>query len=256
MNASELFELLAAKTWRSLERFSRNRIHLGEDAITSNNLDTLAAAAPGCVFLEDTRATESTKGCDFELWIGSDALGWTRYAVQAKKINFASGHYRSLGHLVAKVPQIDILERYAAAYRALPIYCFYNNSAAHYSWNCLLQNRPEQLGCSVAPSSVVREALSIRGARNFAHIHGNVATLPWRCLVRCPNLFGSTAHGHPGWPPLNRFWYERLPPSVQMMRGGSAIADIGEDDDALASRQLELRPGWIGIVDVALRDDA
>ncbi len=164
MKPYEFFEMLAGATWRSIERFSRNRIHLGEDAITSINLDALAMAAPSCVLYEDTRVTESTKGCDFELWIGSDSEGWRRYAVQAKKID-SSGRYASLGHKVGGTPQIDILEKYATANRALPIYCFYNNSQKPFSWNCPLPTQREQLGCSVAPSQVVRDALSRRGGR-------------------------------------------------------------------------------------------
>ena len=132
MKPHELFEVLAGKTWHSIDRFTRNRIHLGEDAITSNNLDALTSASPACVFIEDTRALESTKGCDFELWIGSLHVGWRRYAVQAKKIQASSSRYASLAHKVAGVPQIDILDTYAGANRALAIYCFYNYSTKSY----------------------------------------------------------------------------------------------------------------------------
>lgn len=184
MQPYELFEVLAEKTWRSIERFSRNSIHLGEDAITSLNLDALASARPAFVFAEDTRSDESTKGCDFEMWIGSDSVGWRRYAVQAKKLQISSGRYTSLAHEVGGTPQIDILESYAAANRALPIYCFYNRSNKAYQWNCSLPNCAEQLGCSVTPLGVARSALAKHGGRNFSFVHAQVETLPWRCLVR------------------------------------------------------------------------
>jgi hypothetical protein len=70
MEPYELFEVLASKTWRSIERFSRRQIHLGEDAITSHNLDSLESAEPQCTFVEDTRVDESS--------CGSKGIGHTR----------------------------------------------------------------------------------------------------------------------------------------------------------------------------------
>lgn len=256
MKAHELFEVLAGKTWRSIERFSRNRIHLGEDAITSNNLDTLASAAPSCIFFEDTRATESTKGCDFELWIGSDALGWRRYAVQAKKIQISSSRYSALNHHVSGVPQIDILDAYAKANRAAPIYCFYNHSTQPHKWNCPLPKQVEQLGCSVTPSSVVRAALAKRGARNFSHIHKQPATLPWRCLVRCPDLLSGRGLGHSSWPAPDSFSHRELPTVLQRIRQGS-LSDqhSSEAYESLFNTNHEKRPGWVGLVDVSANNN-
>lgn len=250
MKPFELFEVLAGKTWRSIDRFSRNRIHLGEDAITSNNLDALASAAPSCVFIEDTRAQESTKGCDFELWIGSDHLGWRRYAVQAKKIHASSSRYGSLAHEVAGTPQIDILDAYASANRAFPIYCFYNHSTKPYVWNCNLPVEQEQLGCSVTPSSVVRAAIGKHGARNFTYIHSQSATLPWRCVLRCPNFTARTRSSHPGWAGLAECFYGRLPASLQRIRMQGGQFSF-EDQPEVFSSNSHLRPEWIGIVDVS-----
>lgn len=89
MRAVELFELLAATTWRTIHRASRNRISFGEDAITSINLNAIASLND-CVVVEDSRVDEAHKGCDFEMWIGSHANGWKRYAVQAKKITIST----------------------------------------------------------------------------------------------------------------------------------------------------------------------
>jgi hypothetical protein len=249
MKPFELFEVLAGKTWRSIDRFSRNRIHLGEDAITSNNLDALASAAPSCIFIEDTRAQESTKGCDFELWIGSAYLGWRRYAVQAKKIQASSGRYSCLAHQVAGIRQIDILDAYARANRAFPTYCFYNHSIKGYKWNC---NRPvevEQLGCSVTPSSIVRAALAKHGARNFTYMHSQPATLPWRCLLRCPNFIARAPLAHPGWSGLADCVYPSLPAALQHVRLQGGPFSF-QDQPELFSSNSHLRPQWIGIVDV------
>jgi hypothetical protein len=250
MKPYELFEVLAGKTWRSIERFSRNRIHLGEDAITSNNLDALASAGPACVFIEDTRAQESTKGCDFELWIGSSYMGWRRYAVQAKKIHVSSSRYASLAHEVGGVPQIDILDAYASANRALPIYCFYNHSTKPYKWNCSLSPELEQLGCSVTPSFVVRKAIAKHGARNFTHMHSQQETLPWRCLLRCPSFVSKSASGHAGWPSLADSFYPQLPAPLQRLRAQPGRISF-EDQPDLFNSNNRFRPQWIGIVDVA-----
>ena len=250
MKPYELFEILSGKTWRSIERFNRNRIHLGEDAITSNNLDALASAGPACVFIEDTRATESTKGCDFELWIGSSYLGWRRYAVQAKKIQVSSSRYGSLTHQVAGTPQIDILDKYAKANKAAAIYCFYNYSLQPYKWNCNLPCEIEQLGCSVTPSSIVRAAIKKHGARNFEHIHSQTETLPWRCLVRCPNFTSKASLSHSGWPKLDEYLHKELPKSLNLLRTqGGRISFEGQSD--LFSSEIPTRPEWIGIIDVS-----
>ncbi|MDM0010894.1 hypothetical protein QTH87_00450 [Variovorax sp. J22P168] len=249
MKPYELFEVLAGKTWRSIERFSRNRIHLGEDAITSNNLDALASAGPACVFLEDTRAQESTKGCDFELWIGSSYLGWRRYAVQAKKIQVSSSRYASLAHEVSGVLQIDILDAYAGANRALALYCFYNHSTKPYNWNCNLAPELEQLGCSVTPSRVVRAAIAKHGARNYTHLHSQPETLPWRCLLRCPNFVSKGAPGHSGWPSLAENFYPQLPAALQRLRAQGGKISF-EDLPELFNSNIQFRPQWVGVVDV------
>lgn len=193
MHPSALLELLASTTWRTINRSARNRIQYGEDEITSVNLNALASSPDQTVVVEDTRVDEATKGCDFEFWIGSDHLGWARYAIQAKKISLPTSSYSKLGHKVGSSLQVDVLDSYAVANRAAPLYCFYNYSTKDHGWNCNLPKESEQLGCSVTPSSVVRAHLSIRGARSFQAIHANKATLPWRCLVRCPLIAGFPA---------------------------------------------------------------
>lgn len=250
MTAYELFEKLALVTWRSISLCHSKQIRLGEDAVTSTNLINLAVKGPASIAVEDTRPNESTKGCDFELWIGSDRFGWSRYAVQAKKIDVNSSRYPSLAHMVGGAAQIDILDAYAKANSAAAIYCFYNYSTEKHGWNCNLPRDTEQLGCSVTPSSVVRKAITTRGARSFTAIHSRAETLPWRCLVRCPHLVPSGAPGHRGWPAPRSFRHERLPEILQVLRrerSSKAILDLGE----VVSRDLSLRPEWIAVIDIS-----
>ena len=66
MIAHELFELLAATTWRTIDRASGRRILFGEDAITSVNLLMLADGKNGTYAVEDTRVNEKNgvKSCN------------------------------------------------------------------------------------------------------------------------------------------------------------------------------------------------
>jgi hypothetical protein len=252
MNAVELLEILARSTWRTLDRSHRRRVLFGEDAVTSINLNAIASLR-STVVAEDTRANEATRGCDFELWIGNDPNGWRRHAVQAKKLTVSSSRYSTLGHVVGGTKQIDILDRYAKANRAAALYCFYNYFTRAHGWNCTLPVDTEQLGCSVTPSAVVRKALAGRGRRNFSWIHRQRATLPWRCLVRCPLLAASsTAPRQPEeWPALETYQHKQLPPSLRRLREAeepeSVFGDGGAED--LFSREVDLRPGWIAVIE-------
>ena len=252
MTASELFAILARSTWRTIARTHRNRVAFGEDAITSYNLDALSSPGVGVV-VEDTRVNEATKGCDFELWVGSDTLSWSRYAMQAKKISVASASYLKLNHKVGKRYQIDVLASYASANRATPLYCFYNHSSKAHAWNCNLQPpEVEQLGCSVTPLYVVRTALKTRGGRTFTWIHQRPETLPWRCLVHCPAFIHPMPRAaHPGWPLRDQYLHDRLPQSLRRLqesRDAQAIVDAPD----LFSRNVDLRPGFIGVIELAL----
>jgi len=249
MNAVDVLEALAQSTWRTLKSSHLRRIRFGEDAVTSINLNVLAALKK-TVVVEDTRANEATKGCDFELWIGSDRHGWRRYAVQAKKLTVSVSRYSTLGHVVAGTKQIDVLERYALANKAAAMYCFYNYSNGAHDWSCALPVDAEQLGCSVTPSVVVRRALSGRGRRNFSWIHQQKSTLPWRCLVKCPLLATpSTGQGQiEDWPSLESHYHERLPLSLKDMLRTGELKELADAED-LFKRDVELWPSWIAVLE-------
>lgn len=250
MTAAELFEVIARSTWRTIARTYRKRIVFGEDAITSYNLDTLTSSSVG-VAVEDTRVNEATKGCDFELWVGSDVLGWSRYAIQAKKISVASASYSKLSHKVGTKYQIDVLASYANANRAAPLYCFYNHSSNPYRWNCNLQLDVEQLGCSVTPIDVVRTAIATRGARTFSWIHQRPETLPWRCLVHCPIFTQpmSSPVAHVGWPSRDQYSHKKLPASLRRLQETQDAQSL-RDAPEVFSRNADLRPGWVVLIDL------
>lgn len=184
----KIFEALSESTWRWLNYSNRRGIRIGEDAITSYNLSIIDTLCSSAVVVEDTRNQEHEKGADWEFWIGSNRTGWYRYAIQAKKLTIQKNRYQSLGHTVKGKPQIDILESYAKEKKAEPIYCLYNFVSCDITeyWHCPLPVQAAQLGCSIAPLSVVRNALQTRGGRNFSFIHSDKKVLPWRCLLKCP----------------------------------------------------------------------
>ena len=256
MKTYELFETLAATVWYAIPHARARKIQLGEDAITTMNLLALDAAPIPTVIVEDTRIDESTKGADWEFWIGSDLFGWNRYAVQAKKINPRLS-YDKLGHRVkaSGMLQIDILERYAKANRAAPIYCLYNSVPLPVPWHCNPSLDPKQLGCSVTPSRIIRKALAKRGGRMFSSIHSSPETLPWRCLVKCPIIVqGGSVHPNVlAVPDINNH-FEELPPELQRRRVvETALETVTIQDDlgSLFNREVRLRPRWLGLIDLS-----
>lgn len=251
MHPIMLFELLASTTWRTIDHAHRNQVQFGEDAITSVNLNALASFPSTFVGFEDTRAKEAQKGCDFELWIGAKTTGWARYAIQAKKIDSISGRYRKLhyGHKISGQKQIDVLERYAKSNRALALYCFYNHAPNPPRWNCGLDKDWSQLGCSVTPASVVRAALKGRGKKNFAWIHSQLSTVPWRCLVRCPNVLRRGLY-HSAWPASKYYVHEVLPDSLRHLQEENQLPADSEHSE-IWNANCELRPSWIGVVDIS-----
>ena len=144
------------------------------------------------IFLQTPSHMETFWGTDFEWWLGSGATGWFRLAVQAKKLDMKKGRYLSLGHETRGLPQIRILENYAAQNGATPLYCLYNYSGGvdpQSHWHCCQRwFQAEELGCSVTSPARVREALRQRGMRNFDFIHRSNCTLPWQCLASCPKV--------------------------------------------------------------------
>lgn len=204
MSLIKFLEGLAEDTWERVRDGHALGIRLGETGLTDLLLLEIKRTNPPHLRVFKTpHHLESSCGTDWEWWIGSNQTGWLRYAVQAKKLYLPSHAYDALGHTVGGVPQVDVLEAYANANRAIPIYCFYNYSDwvnLATCWQCNLPRQDAQLGCTITPSFIVRHALAGRGTRKFESIHAYPQTIPWRCLLKCPLLHllyqPNTVQGH------------------------------------------------------------
>lgn len=191
-NSVTLFEEISRRTWGRLRAAHDCNISMGETTFTDTNLlDMRIARLPNVRVYKAVGRDEPEKGFDWEWWIGRYNVGWWRYSVQAKKLDLKKGTYSDLRHPVGEMFQIDILDDFARAQRSIPLYCFYNHvsaadATAH--WNCPLNVEPEQLGCSVVPLNVVRGYHDNRVRKSFGNLHAGNLSLPWRCLVRCPEL--------------------------------------------------------------------
>ena len=248
-NPEQILEQIAVITWDTIGLAHFDRISFGEDAITSLSLLTLKNVHISNIAVVDTRVQESTKGCDFEFWIGRRKSGWYRYAIQAKKISVSNKRYNSIAHKVNGIPQIDILDSYAKCNRAIPLYCFYNHSklVSVQKLNCSKYSHIKELGCSVTPLATVRTALNTRGARTFKWFHDRPETLPWSCLVRCPQI---SMH----WPQSGyhheQLLYEKLPDQLMHLLDGEFKGEQLIETD-LFSKEVIYRPRWIGVLDIS-----
>lgn len=252
MKPCTLFESLAAQTWRTIARTHRNHIVFGEDAITSVLLDQISTIARQGIVAEDTRPMERTTGCDFEFWIGSKVDGWLRYALQAKKIDVTTQSYRRLDHRSGQRLQVDVLDQYAHANGALPLYCLYNWVTPSTS----LQRPPhwrrvpqEQLGCTVTPSTVVKRALQQRGRRTFTWMHSQWETHPWSCLVCCQKCTFRSFHFGSARPnEALPFYHRTLPESLAHLSDLQKVP-FSELTEVFAPGE-ELFPRFLAVLDL------
>ncbi|MCD4692205.1 MAG: hypothetical protein K8R79_04785, partial [Calditrichales bacterium] len=185
-----LFEKLANDTWDRLKYSFQLGISQNEETITDINLLEICKRNFNEIkILKLTKDEESKKGIDWEWWIGSNRYGWLRFAVQAKKISDDSRSYKSINHKVNGRLQINILEEYSQLTKAIPMYCFYNyvdfKNLEKY-WHCKYEFDKKQLGCTISPLSIVKQASKQRGKKTFEFIHSHRLSLPWRCITKCP----------------------------------------------------------------------
>ena len=238
-------------------------VRFGEETITDLlMMDLYLQGSTLALFKQTSKPDEAVWGTDFELWLGSERLGYFRFAIQAKKLDLRTDRYASLTHGNINGPQIDLLERYAGRKRAAPLYCLYNHTddadeLDH--WNCCTgPPNLKELGCSVTPSSNIRKAIEQWKGKNFKSIHRREGTLPWKCLVSCPMVWhpllvkSGKETGTPivrGTPlfDANSCYHETLPLAFRMRdqqavvrrseRGGSLISiplDADQDIDQAA----------------------
>lgn len=190
-----LLKMLAQDTWENLREAKLLSVRFGEETIT--DLLLLELRRKGFIGFRQTGLHHESKyGTDFECWVGSDDSGWVGYAVQAKKLDFGTGTYRNLGHMVkgAGKRQIDILKTYATSRGLIPRYCLYSHSphvAQSFLHCCSRDFLEEELGCTLTPPSVIERAIASRGGKRFETLQSDSDTVPWRCLAICPRLEGS-----------------------------------------------------------------
>lgn len=190
-------EKIANRTWFLLELSRQPGVRLGEETLTDLLvLDLLMQPYSSVCVRSVTKPEETKTGADLMVYVRKDKDGAYKYAVQAKKL-YPYGPYGRYGGLNNKAgssghKQIDVLEKYAAKCKAIPLYLLYNYIDDPFNqcskcWHCGCKAHDKtQFGCSLVPSWHIRDAIDVRGSRNFRDIHLNDAALPWRCAFDCP----------------------------------------------------------------------
>jgi len=255
-----IFEALANDTWQRLRDSRALEIRFGEETVTDLVLLELKRSQiPGIEVLQTNKKAESNQGTDWEWWLGSPQSGWLRFAIQAKKLDPTTFRYSKLSHKVSETLQIDILERYAQLNKAIPMYCLFNfvegQPLAH-SWQCCQPPDTPQLGCTITPLRVIRQAMESHGCRTFSWIHQQPQSLPWRCLARCASVRqllgdvnGSLIHGPENserfmWPAHR---HPELPVEVARGRDRGRVTEFHEESYKAAAARY---PSRIVVVDI------
>lgn len=168
-------------------------VRLGEETLTDLlALEWARSDEDYYRLFQTTKVCEATRGTDLEVRVRIGQSDATVVAIQAKKLNCLTERYDSLNASVGKTAnrQIDVLEDYARQIQAIPLYLLYNHAQARDAaayWHCGRDVDERQLGCTLTPSSTIRDVLSSpRGRRNFRWIHSRPCAIPWRCLFECP----------------------------------------------------------------------
>ena len=200
----ELFANQSKDIWQRLgyvrdsfkSRGALGPVRFGEETITDFLMMELYVQGSMLAhFKQTSKPDEAMWGTDFELWIGSEQLGWFRLAIQAKKLDLRTDRYSSLTQGNPNGQQIDLLEQYARFNHAAPLYCLYNHADyvdERQHWHCCTGPTDlKELGCTVTPSSNIRTAIDSWGGKNFKSVHRRKSTLPWKCLVSCPKVWDS-----------------------------------------------------------------
>ena len=203
-----LFENIARTTWEWLGEARQRKLSFSEETITDIAALQLTggAASNQIKVAKASRLEEKRYGIDWMWFIGNPKQGYSRYAVQAKKVTLDTStnfSYR-LRHRVSRTPgsefQIQRLERFAETARAVPLYCFYNNvdsALAFKYWHCRgYPNQPDdirQMGCTVVPLDAIQEVHRPHRRKDFGAVHRDKRSIPWRCLFH-PSCLAASIH--------------------------------------------------------------
>ena len=202
-----VFENIARTTWEWLGEARERKLSFSEETITDIAALQIAGGASNQVKVaKASRLEEKRYGIDWMWFIGNPKQGYSRYAVQAKKVTLDTSpnfSYR-LRHRVSRIPgsefQIQRLEQFAGGARAIPLYCFYNNVdsvLANRYWHCrVYPNQPDdirQMGCTVVPLDAVQEVHEPHHRKDFSAVHRDKRSVPWRCLLH-PRCLAAALH--------------------------------------------------------------
>ncbi|MDD9885228.1 MAG: hypothetical protein OXU62_11995 [Gammaproteobacteria bacterium] len=209
-------EEISHRTWFLLKLSQRPDVRLGEETLTDFLVIHLLLNPYNAVrVLPVMKPEEANNGADLMIYVRKDRIRAHKYVVQAKKLHPTYGQYRTLNRDAGKSgrKQIDVLEEYAVECDAVPLYLLYNHieePIEGYSkyWHCGIECLDEtQFGCTLVPSWHIRDAIDVRGSRNFHCVHLNDSALPWRCAFDCPQgknwrqireRFEASYHAHTG----------------------------------------------------------
>ena len=255
------FAAHSKNTWERLHYVSdsyRTRgalapMRFGEETITDLMLMELYLLGSSLIqFSQPSKQQEARSGTDFELWVGSARLGWFRFAIQAKRLYAKSKCYDKLHHSNAHGNQIDSLENFADSNRAASLYCMYNYTEdvkQREHWRCCTGSfEHHEFGCTVTPSSTIRDVLDSGDKKTFGRVHCAENTLPLRCLVSCPAVksglefmaSGPSKSQQPDYSPLfdpKACYYPSLPGILGPNSGINRIRD-NENGGVLLSVQI------------------
>lgn len=176
-----------------------------------------------------------------------------RPGIKARRLDIATP-----AHKIGPDFQIDLLERYATANGAIPLYCLYNFAVSpdtDEAWRCCESFDETQLACTVTPLDNVRTAIAHRGCRTFEWLHRHPQTLPWRCLVKCRGahrLFGPPSD-HTAKLARHVFGrevrqYERLPIEVENAFG---TGRVNQFSDQFYDPDVRLYPRRVVVLELA-----
>ena len=170
----------------------------GEESITDHLLVELATRSGGMLKVRSlTKDDEADYGADWDWFIGSPAMGWLRFAVQAKKLHLKVARYTSIFYppsarkntkrTVARGGQIDLLGACGKTWRALPIYCLYNwGDLSTEGIDCGVRPKAE-LGCTIASIRPIRSHCRPNYSPAFENLHVGEPTHAWHCWI--PRVF-------------------------------------------------------------------
>ena len=193
--ALTLFEDIARTTWDWMGQARQLKLSFSEETVTD-----IAALQIAGTALSDVKVSKSTGqqerrlGIDWMWFIGNRRQGYTRYAIQAKKITLGPTKFSyRLRHRVSRIPgsefQIQRLEQFATRAHAIPLYCFYNNvdsALATRYWHCqVCPNLPDdirQMGCTVVPLDAIQTVHKPHHPKDFSAVHRDTRSMPWRCI--------------------------------------------------------------------------